>query len=250
MNELNCVSVNGASLHDPSVECGPVQHWYKPQICVYRTASGEKRIRKSYPISQGPIAPYFRLLASHEFRMLERVQGLPFTPNQVEKGVAHEMAISYDYVDGQSINVRFKNGNVPERFFARLYRAVNELHEKGVAHLDVGNSGNILVSPDGNPILIDFGSAMPLKLVPLITRSWARKKDLVGVLKLWHRYDNNTMPEILEDYFNRHYRKNIYTPKRFVRAFRRFWSSDGSEMSEIGAITGLFFGLLFLVTIF
>jgi hypothetical protein len=44
------------------------------------------------------------------------------------------------------------------------------------------------------------------------------------------------MPDILRQYYDRYYKKNIYTPKRFVKAFKRYWVSDGEEVSELGAV--------------
>lgn len=249
MSENNFASMGGVNLNPCLAESIPGQKWYKPIICINKDASGAKRVVKTYRYNQGLLGSYFRLLASHEYRMLTQVKDLPFIPQRVERDAESASTISYEFADGAPIKKRFHNGDVPDRFFFRLYHAVNELHEKGVAHLDVGNSGNILVSPDGKPVLIDFGSAMPLKRLPVITRAWARKKDLLGVLKLWHRYDSETMPEILRQYFDRYYRKNIYTPKRFFKAFKRYWVSDGKEMSELGTVAGIFFALLFLVTI-
>ncbi|MBU2955875.1 hypothetical protein KO499_18860 [Marinobacter sp. F3R08] len=230
-------------------ESAPGQKWYKPIICINTKTNGEKRLFKTYRYRQGPLGQYFRLLASHEYRMLTRVSGLAFTPQGVERDATCSSTISYRYVDGAPIKEQFRKGDIPDRFFFRLYQAVSELHEKGIAHLDVGNSGNIVVSPEGNPVLIDFGSSMLLKRLPVITRAWARKRDLLGVLKLWRRYDDETMPDILRQYYERYYRKNIYTPKRFFKACKRYWLSDGEEMSELGAVAGIFFMLWFLITI-
>jgi len=249
VSESNCMSLSGANLHPCLAESVAGQKWYKPVLCINRKGAESKRVYKTYRFERGPLGQYFRFLAAHEFRMLQQVQGLDFTPQKVERETGSVNTISYEYVDGASLKQRFRDGDIPERFFFRLYQAVSELHERGVAHLDVGNSGNVLVSPEGAPILIDFGSAMPLKRLPVITRAWARKKDLLGVLKLWRRFDSDSMPDYLRDYYNHHYRKNICTPKRFFKAFRRYWRTEGEEMSAIGTVTGLFLGMLFLVSV-
>jgi RIO-like serine/threonine protein kinase len=249
MNDGNCMSIGGVRLQPCVAESIPEQKWHKPIICINTDRGGTKRVYKTYRYNQGPLGQYFRLLAAHEYRMLKRVQDLPLVPQNAQRDAESANTISYQFADGVPIKKRFQNRDIPDRFFFRLYQAVNELHERGVAHLDVGNSGNILVSPDGNPVLIDFGFAVPLKRLPVITRAWARKKDLMGALKLWHRYDSETMPDILRQYYDRYYKKNIYTPKRFVKAFKRYWVSDGEEMSGLGAVVGIFCALLFLVTI-
>lgn len=178
--------------------------------------------------------------------MLKQVQGLAFAPQGVRRETATASSISYSYIEAKPIKEQFQEGEVPEQFFFKLYQAVRELHARGVAHLDVGNSGNVLTSKDGNPILIDFASAMPLKRLPVMARAWARKQDLLGVLKLWHRFDGSSMPSHFVEYYERHYRRNIYTPKRFLRALRRYSSSNGADLSSTTALAGIFLGLLVL----
>lgn len=46
--------------------------------------------------------------------------------------------------------------------FRELADAFHTLHQKGLIHCDV-HPGNIILRPDGQPILIDFGSAKLLQ---------------------------------------------------------------------------------------
>jgi serine/threonine protein kinase len=52
------------------------------------------------------------------------------------------------------------------------------MHARGVAHLDLRHRSNVLLTADGTPVLIDFGSAVCLRpgglaarlLLPLLAR--------------------------------------------------------------------------------
>jgi serine/threonine protein kinase len=47
-----------------------------------------------------------------------------------------------------------------DRFFQLFRQQITALHAAGVAHADLKRRGNLLISPDGEPILLDFGSAV------------------------------------------------------------------------------------------
>ncbi len=47
-----------------------------------------------------------------------------------------------------------------DRFFSELLRSILAVHAAGVAHADLKRRGNLLISPDGRPVLLDFGSAV------------------------------------------------------------------------------------------
>jgi serine/threonine protein kinase len=44
------------------------------------------------------------------------------------------------------------------------------MHRRGVAHLDLRHRSNVLVGEDGDPILIDFGSALTFRPGGLLAR--------------------------------------------------------------------------------
>lgn len=222
------------------------QQWYKPIISLHTDDRGNRHVYKAFRFSRGLLGKYFRFLASHEFRMLKKVEHLDFTPDQVRRPSDASPTIHYRLIEGSSVkNVAAAKG-IPDNFFRQLLSNVKTLHQQGVAHLDLGNSGNIIVSAHGQPAIIDFGSAVPLSWLPSPIRAWARRKDVIGVLKLWHRFDSESMPLFLEHYYQRNYRKNIYTPKRFVKALRR-WLIGGPNTEGLSGVTtviSMFLGLV------
>ncbi|MGC8120686.1 hypothetical protein [Marinobacter sp. VGCF2001] len=241
-NLLECVDVHYAPV-DRGLRPG---RWYKPSTAVVKHPSGEQRMVKGYP-SVFPLAPYFRLLAGHEYRMLQRVDGLAFTPGRASRCKESPGTLAYDFVEGARLKDQSRDGGIPEDFFIRLYAAVQQLHRRGVIHFDLGNSGNVLCSVSGEPRIIDFGSAVPMYLLPRTVADWGRGKDLMGVLKLWYRFDRESMPEPTLKYFLANYRKNIYTPRRFLKALKRCLANPVQawrDSTPVAFIVGLFAILL------
>ncbi|MFY3772918.1 hypothetical protein ACOSZC_02180 [Marinobacter salsuginis] len=247
--QVNCPSM-GSRLEPIKVNDAANQKWYKPIISVDADASGNKHVYKAFRFSHGLLGNYFRFLAFHEFRMLTKVEHLDFTPDQVSRRSDASPTIHYRLIEGKSIKDVAASNGVPANFFSKLFSDVKTLHQHGVVHMDLGNSGNILVSAQGAPAIIDFGSAIPLSWLPSSVQSWACRKDILGVLKLWHRFDKESMPLFLLHYYQSNYRKNIYTPKRFLKAARRWVTGDtgSADLSGVTTVISVFFGLLVLVS--
>ena len=247
--QTNCPST-GSSWQPAAMTDAADQKWYKPIISVNADNSGNRYVYKAFRFSRGLLGNYFRFLASHEFRMLRNVEHLDFTPDQVSRPSDASPTIHYRLIEGRPVKEIAAGKGVPDNFFSRLFSDVKTMHQHGVAHMDLGNSGNILVSGRGDPAIIDFGSAIPLSWLPSPVQSWACRKDILGVLKLWRRFDSESMPPLLRNYYQSYYRKNIYTPKRFLKAFRR-WVTCGActeDMFGVATVISVFFVLLALVS--
>jgi serine/threonine protein kinase len=67
-----------------------------------------------------------------------------------------------DFVAGETLNECIRRRqSIPENeawlLFQKLASAVDSLHQQGIIHCDI-HPGNIIVQPNGEPMLIDFGS--------------------------------------------------------------------------------------------
>ncbi|MCO6511746.1 MAG: protein kinase [Aridibacter famidurans] len=80
---------------------------------------------------------------------VEEVDGLPF--------------FTMEYVEGEPLNALFKKGPLGIELFLDIFidlaEALAHAHRKGVVHRDI-KPGNIIIEPDGNPKVLDFGLAL------------------------------------------------------------------------------------------
>jgi tRNA A-37 threonylcarbamoyl transferase component Bud32 len=71
------------------------------------------------------------------------------------------------YIEGNTLNERIRSkGRLSQdeavHCFRKLAEALHYLHQQGLIHCDI-HPGNIILQPDGEPVLIDFGSAKLLQ---------------------------------------------------------------------------------------
>lgn len=81
---------------------------------------------------------------------------------------------------------------LPPEFFARVEQVVRDLHARGVAHNDLKRARNIIVTPDFQPVLIDFAAAVWSAPRWNPVRRWLFRQicevDLNAVAKLKRRF--------------------------------------------------------------
>jgi RIO-like serine/threonine protein kinase len=124
-------------------------------------------------------------LIHKEWKIYSRLKGIKGIPQPVER--IDLFAFAMEFVPGKPIQ---RQEPLPPFFFGELERVLRNVHERGVVHMDLRHKGNILVSEEGDPYLIDFNSSFAFKekgflrryLFPLL-----RWIDYGGLLKLKKR---------------------------------------------------------------
>ena len=124
-------------------------------------------------------------LIHKEWKIYSRLTGMKGIPKPV--GRIDRFAFAMEFIPGRPI---LRGEPLPSSFFSDLERVLREVHDRGVVHLDLRHKGNILVSENGEPFLIDFNSSFAFKekrflrryLFPLL-----RWVDYGGLLKLKKR---------------------------------------------------------------
>jgi RIO-like serine/threonine protein kinase len=92
-----------------------------------------------------------------EARAYRRLEGLEAVPRLL--GQLDTAALVIEYRPGVLLS-RSLAGQLPGTFLVELQGAITEMHRRGVVHLDLRHRSNILASPDGRPVLLDFASAL------------------------------------------------------------------------------------------
>lgn len=138
---------------------------------------------------------FYRERFLEERRLLARLEH-PNIARLLDGGVTEEGApfLVMPYIEGLTLDVWAKENGPDTRtglkMFLRIADAVAFAHENLVVHRDL-KPGNILVTPSGDPVLLDFGAARLLRseghtgvtqtAVPLLTARYASPEQIAGM---------------------------------------------------------------------
>jgi tRNA A-37 threonylcarbamoyl transferase component Bud32 len=132
---------------------------YAPDLFLYEV-NGEKIVLKDYGRKSWLIrATYGRMAIRQEARALKALAGLAGIPQYRGRPTPHAVAMTF--VEAIRISKRTRpllKGN--EAFVRELEAIIAEMHRRGIVHLDMKHRSNVMTTPTGRPILIDFASAL------------------------------------------------------------------------------------------
>jgi predicted Ser/Thr protein kinase len=133
------------------------------QGVVYKVAAGPE-----YPDAQfiiikqamgSLLARWFRdWMLRREYRVYMRLAGITGIPKCF--GLQDGNRLVLEFIEGQPLKLSSGELEDRDRFFSSLRDILQAAHSAGVAHADLKRKENVLVTPDGLPYLIDFGSAI------------------------------------------------------------------------------------------
>jgi len=135
------------------------------------------------------------LMLRHEHRIYQNLSEFSYTPKCY--GMVDHKYLVLEYIEGQPI--RSNRPDDAEGYFSNLFNAIQKLHERNVAHMDLKKKDNLLVIGANQPCLIDFGTSVILKSgFHPFNKFWfnlAKRFDYNAWIK--HKYHNN-MDELSE----------------------------------------------------
>jgi serine/threonine protein kinase len=94
----------------------------------------------------------------YEKFLLNKLAGVAKIPQVI--GLEDYNCLLISRIEGDEIK-KCSHLLVPD-FFDQLLKIADDLHDRGVLHLDLGHKSNIMVDQDGNPAIIDFNASLYL----------------------------------------------------------------------------------------
>jgi predicted Ser/Thr protein kinase len=130
-------------------------------------------------------------LIQKEWRIYSRLIGIKGIPQPIER--IDRFAFAMEFIPGRPL---LRGEALPPSFFSDLGQVLEDLHARGVVHLDLRHKGNILISERGELFLIDFNSSFAFKEKGILRRylfPLLRWVDYGGLLKLKERISPDLM---------------------------------------------------------
>jgi len=128
-----------------------------PDVLLVEDGERQVVVKDFAPRSAWVRASLGRWLTAREAAAYRWLEGHSAVPRFL--GWIDPLAIALEFRPGRRISRHLVDDAGPE-FVEALARAVDELHRRGLAHLDLGHRSNVLVDEAGGPVLIDFASAV------------------------------------------------------------------------------------------
>lgn len=169
------------------------------------------RIRRDLagtPTGMGWLA---RLLAGNEARSLRRLDGLAGFPGLL---AWDGRRLERSWIDGQCMARAMPR---EPAYYRRAHRLLRAMHRRGVAHNDLAKEANWLVTPEGQPALVDFQLAWRAHPRNRFLRLLARE-DLRHLLKHKRTY----CPDLLTPVERRLLARHSW--------IRRLWFATGKPL--------------------
>jgi hypothetical protein len=149
-----------------------------PDVLLVRTDRGRVVVKDFAPRSWLVRQTIGRWLTRREVSAYRALDGHPNVPRLIDEIDA--LAFVLEYRPGRRMSWSVFKA-LPHGFADALRGAIDGLHERGVAHLDLSHRSNVLIGDESRePILIDFGSAVcfaPGSLAARLLLPWLMRVD-------------------------------------------------------------------------
>ena len=151
-------------------------------------------------------------LARREAAALRRAEGIRNIPPLLARPGACSLVT--EYIPSEQVT-SLDEPELDCEFFERLTEMVRELHWRGVAHGDLEKLDNVLITPGGEPALVDFAAAIMAGANPAaaLVLPYVQESDFRGIYKLKETYAPALLSEAEREF--------LHNRPQAERVFRR-----------------------------
>ncbi len=171
------------------------------------------------PHGRGFIKYLHTRMIRHEARVYQQLGQLDGIPACY--GLIDEQYLALEFIQGAPI--RNKRPIDSERYFQTLFKLIEQMHQKGVAHMDLKKKDNLLVTQLDQPCALDFGAAVIIKKgfhpINLFLFRLAMRFDFNAWIKHKYYLDLGNISDQDKQFYQRTYIEKI--SKKIKRLFSR-----------------------------
>lgn len=175
-------------------------------------AEGQQWVLRDFAPRPFYVRALLRLVTRHEVKILKCLTGVRNVSQlafQLDKN-----AVVLSYFPGESL-LTADPKRITVEFLEKLEKLTRTLHEAGIVHLDIRGNKNVLITPEGDPAIIDFQSGLRTYWMPKWLRKTLEDIDLSGAYKKWLAFQ----PDAMGDGRRRELER--------INRIRRFWIFRG-----------------------
>ena len=154
---------------------------YGPDVLLIRL-DGRSLVEKTYRKKCWPVRVMGTLLVSWEAFVYSRLRGISGIP--VVTGRPDKYTLVTSYMGGENLRSTRRKPGVT--YFEKLSSIIEQMHQRGVVHLDLRNRRNYGIDTSGLPYLVDFATCAYVPW-PGRLRDILATIDWMGFLKIKER---------------------------------------------------------------
>jgi serine/threonine protein kinase len=157
------------------------------------------------------------------YQMVADISGVPqLGPRFGLRGYFHE------FIEGKTLHELTEDHRLRDDFFDRLRTIVDEVHRRRIFYADLNKLGNIIVSEEGDPYLIDFQICIPFKKR---NGRFGRLSDRVleSLIQIRHIYKHKK--RFLKEQLSKE-EDLLTTRSKLNRRYDRYWGSPARKVKR------------------
>lgn len=127
---------------------------YQGQTLIYRDV--EPALVIKVPHGRGLIRKLHVRMLHHEYAVYKKLENFSAAPKCY--GLIDDQYLVLQYIN--ALPIRQDRPKDEDTYFREMFQAISQMHQLGVAHMDLKKKDNLLVVDGKHPCVIDFGTAV------------------------------------------------------------------------------------------